>query len=117
MTPSPSSTAKRSASYRPSSGDQAPVWLLRALVGRWKWMALAALFSAAVTLRLGFWQLDRLAQRRDVNFQLGKRLVTEPLRLPGDASQHPPSDAALRELEFRSVVLRGYWDFSKERAL
>jgi surfeit locus 1 family protein len=93
------------------------VWLLRALVGRWKWMALAALFSAAVTIRLGFWQLDRLAQRRDVNFQLGKRLVTEPLRLPGPASQRPPSDAELRDLEYRSVVLRGYWDFSKERAL
>src|SRR5918992_1176333 len=48
-------------------------------------MALAALLSCVVTIRLGFWQLERL----------------EPLR----------------EIEFRPVVLRGYWDFSRERAL
>jgi cytochrome oxidase assembly protein ShyY1 len=80
-------------------------------------MALAALFSAAVTVRLGLWQLDRLAQRREVNFQLASRLVAEPIRLPGPLSAAPPTGADLREIEFRPVVLRGYWDFTRERAL
>ena len=93
------------------------MWLVRALVGRWKWMTLAALFSAVVTIRLGFWQLDRLAQRREINFHLAQRLVTDPLRLPGPASAQPPTGEALRALEFRPVVLRGYWDFPHERAL
>ncbi|HEU5315307.1 MAG TPA: SURF1 family protein [Chloroflexota bacterium] len=93
------------------------MWLLRALMGRWRWMALAALFSAAVTVRLGFWQLDRLAQRRAVNFQLASRLVAPPLRLPGPLSDAPPAGDALRESEFRRAVLRGFWDFTKERPL
>src|SRR5688572_3378819 len=80
-------------------------------------MVLAALLSCAVTVRLGFWQLDRLEQRREINFQLGSRLVAEPVRLPGPVSNAPPTEEELRELEFRRVVLRGYWDFSRERAL
>src|SRR5688572_15372302 len=80
-------------------------------------MVLAALLSCAVTVRLGYWQLDRLEQRREINFQLGSRLVAEPVRLPGPLSSAAPDGEALRELEFRRVVLRGYWDFSKERSL
>ena len=80
-------------------------------------MVLAALLSCAVTVRLGFWQLDRLEQRREINFQLGSRVVAEPVRLPGPVSHTPPAGEALRELEFRPVVLRGFWDFSQERAL
>jgi surfeit locus 1 family protein len=80
-------------------------------------MVLAALLSCAVTMRLGFWQLERLEQRREVNFQLGSRLVAEPVRLPGPVSKTPPEGEALRELEYRPVRLRGYWDFGKERAL
>ena len=80
-------------------------------------MILAALLSCAVTVRLGFWQLDRLEQRREINFQLGSRLVAEPVRLPGPISSAPLQDEALGELEFRPVVLRGFWELSKERAL
>jgi surfeit locus 1 family protein len=80
-------------------------------------MVLAALLSCAVTVRLGLWQLDRLEQRREINFQLGSRLVADPVRLPGPVSSAPLQNEALRELEFRPVVLRGYWDFANERAL
>jgi len=93
------------------------MWLARALLGRWKWMALAALASCAITIRLGFWQLDRLAQRREINFHLAERLVAEPVRLPGPVSERTPTGEALRALEFRPAVLRGFWDFSHERAL
>ena len=82
-----------------------------------RWMVLAALLSCGVTVWLGFWQLDRLEQRRQINFQLGSRLVAEPLRLPGPVTQRVPDGEALRDMEFRPVTLRGYWDFSKERAL
>src|SRR5688572_12283326 len=80
-------------------------------------MALAALLSCAITIRLGFWQLERLEQRREINFQLGSRVVAESIRLPGPLSHTPPTGEALREIEFRPVVLRGFWDFSNERAL
>jgi surfeit locus 1 family protein len=80
-------------------------------------MALAALLSCAVTIRLGFWQLDRLEQRREINFQLGSRVVAEAMQLPGPLSRTSPTGDALHEIEFRPVVLRGFWDFSKERAL
>lgn len=80
-------------------------------------MALAALLSCAVTIRLGFWQIDRLEQRREINFQLGSRMVAEAVRLPGPLSRTPPSGEELRELEFRPVVLRGFWVFAGERAL
>jgi cytochrome oxidase assembly protein ShyY1 len=80
-------------------------------------MVPAALFSCAVTIWLGFWQLGRLEQRRELNFQLGSRVVAEAVRLPGPLSRTPPSGDVLREIEFRPVVLRGFWDFSKERTL
>ena len=80
-------------------------------------MALAALLSCAVTIRLGVWQLDRLEQRREINFQLGSRGLAEAIPLPGPVSRTPPTGEALRQIEFRPVVLRGFWDFSKERAL
>lgn len=93
------------------------MWLLRALAGRWRWMTFAALFTCAITVKLGFWQLDRLAQRREINHHLAQRLVAEPLRLPGPISDKPPEGEALRALEFQPAVLRGFWDFEHERAL
>ncbi|MGI8422685.1 MAG: SURF1 family protein [Chloroflexota bacterium] len=78
---------------------------------------MAALLSCAVTIRLGIWQLDRLAQRQEINFQLASRVVTESINLPGPISHMPPAGEALRALEFRPVVLRGFWDFTRERAL
>ena len=80
-------------------------------------MVPAALLSCAVTIWLGFWQLGRLEQRREINFQLGSRVVSEAIRLPGALSRTPPAGDALREIEFRPVILRGFWDFSKERML
>jgi surfeit locus 1 family protein len=96
------------------SGD---VTLLRALVGRWRWMALAALCACAVTVRLGVWQLDRLAARREVNAHLARRLTTQPAALDDLLKPGLPDGDARRDLELRPVRARGVWDYALERAL
>ncbi len=66
-------------------------------------VALVVIAAAIVCVRLGFWQLSRLAYKRHLNtamrhrFALEPRRVTDPLRLP---------DSLLR----RRVVLRGVFD-------
>lgn len=58
---------------------------------------------AAVFVRLGFWQLDRLEQRREHNAALAERLDAAPvqlLRVPRDTTGWI----------HRHVVLRGTWD-------
>ena len=90
---------------------------MAALLGRWRWMALAALFACAVTVRLGVWQLDRLAARREVNTRLERRFTAEPVQLNELLNSGLPGDDALRELEFRPVHARGTWDYTLERVL
>jgi len=70
--------------------------------------AVTALLIAAACVRLGVWQLDRLAQRRARNAQLAARLSLPPLEVRGP---HIPADSA-RE---RRVVARGVYDFARER--
>lgn len=64
--------------------------------------ALAALF-----VRLGFWQLDRLAWRRALNAEVASRLAAPPIpveRLPADSAQQ----------RFRRVTLSGRFDYDNE---
>jgi surfeit locus 1 family protein len=68
--------------------------------------AVTALVIAAVCVRLGVWQLDRLAQRRARNAVLASRLALPPLvvgraTLPDSARQ-------------RRLIARGVYDFSRE---
>jgi len=93
------------------------VTLVAALLGRWRWMALAALFACVVMVRLGIWQLDRLAARRQVNTQLEQRITAERVQLNALLNAGLPSGDALLELEYRPVVLRGYWDYSQQQPL
>lgn len=72
---------------------------------RWRdWIFLAlALVAAPVCTRLGFWQLDRLQQRRARNAQIQERLVSPPLEL-----RFQPIE--IEDFEYRRVVLRGQFD-------
>ena len=70
--------------------------------------AVAALVIAAVCVRLGVWQLDRLAQRRARNAQLAARLALPPLEVRGLGIS---ADSARQ----RRVVARGVYDFAHER--
>jgi surfeit locus 1 family protein len=88
--------------------------LLRALAGRWRWMTLAALLACAVTVRLGFWQLDRLAQRRALSAELTARFTAEPIVLT-EAGLGPGTDP--EQMLYRRVLVRGTFDHNDELAL
>ncbi len=72
---------------------------------RWGLPVLAVL-AAAVCVRLGFWQLDRLGQRRAMDADRAARMAQPPLRAarPGD----------LGGAEYRRVIATGAFDFARE---
>ena len=83
--------------------------------GRWLWatLAMAALFVCL--LGLGFWQLDRLGQRRAANaFVLG-RLQEPPLQVDGRLQEPPLLDPDAADL--RRATVRGTYDFGQEIVL
>jgi surfeit locus 1 family protein len=57
--------------------------------------------------RLGFWQLDRLEQRRARNAQLSQQLALPPFSLSGDPLPEAPS-----ALKNRLATAQGEFDFS-----
>ncbi|MEP6691167.1 MAG: SURF1 family protein [Gemmatimonadaceae bacterium] len=65
---------------------------------------LAAVLGAALFVRLGFWQLDRLAQRRALNAAVVAQAGFAPV---------VPDDSMPR---YRHVLLDGSWDFAHEFA-
>ena len=67
----------------------------------------SAVLVAAVCVRLGIWQVDRLAQRRARNAVLAARLALPPLELRGGGI---PADSA----QNRRVVARGIYNFAGE---
>ena len=68
-----------------------------------------ALIVAGVCGRLGFWQLDRLQQRRARNAQVAARLQLPPIELAA-VNALPPESVA-----FRMVHAKGVYDYSRER--
>ncbi|MFC1531049.1 SURF1 family protein [Gemmatimonadota bacterium] len=72
-------------------------------------LAVVAIVAAAVFIRLGTWQLDRLVERRDRNADHAVLAAAAPLDLPGTSSM-TPTDSLL----WRRVRLTGTWDFDSE---
>jgi surfeit locus 1 family protein len=69
------------------------------------WILLATVLVVGVAMRLGFWQLDRAAQKVALQHRLDARRALPPL---GDADLPTTADAA--ELQrFRRVLLHGRW--------
>src|SRR5688572_26888744 len=65
---------------------------------------------AALCARLGFWQLDRLAQRRALNQRLDRKLALPPLLV-----DTLPADVVLdSSLSFRRAAARGVFDFQRQ---
>jgi surfeit locus 1 family protein len=60
-------------------------------------------------IRLGFWQLDRLKQRRASNARVQVQLLAQAL----DLNLHPPSQS-LTDFVYRSVKVTGVYDFSQQ---
>jgi surfeit locus 1 family protein len=79
--------------------------LFRAMFSRrWILTTLLVVAGSAVCLRLGIWQLDRLAQRRAFNEHYLLAMTTSPLILDST----PPGD--LTTMEYRAVTVTGTYD-------
>jgi surfeit locus 1 family protein len=76
---------------------------------RWWWTTLLVIAGMALLARLGFWQLDRLDQRRSTNAQLIQQLNSSPINL--NSEQLP---ANLADLEDRQAVVSGSFDYSSQ---
>jgi surfeit locus 1 family protein len=78
---------------------------------QWILTTLLALAGGALCVRLGIWQLDRLAQRRAFNAHVEAMWAAAPLTLTGQ----PVLD--LTTMEFRTVTISGTYDFENQIAL
>ena len=86
--------------------------LLATMVSR-KWLltTLLVLAGTALCIRLGIWQLDRLAQRRAFNSHISMIWSMPPL----DLISSPPVD--LTQMEYRAVKAEGKYDFANQMVL
>ena len=73
-------------------------------------LVLLAVAAAAVCIRLGIWQLDRLDDKRAFNANLAKRLASAPVPLSG-----LPTDTA--NAHYRRVIISGTYDYANEIVL
>lgn len=74
---------------------------------------LVGALAAALCVRLGVWQLDRLAQRRALNDLTHVQLQKPPIPLDA-ASMRTALAAGAEELRYRSVTASGRFDFDHE---
>jgi surfeit locus 1 family protein len=79
---------------------------------KWWFPTLFVIAGVYVLIQLGFWQLDRLEQRRTYNQYVASRWDQAPYDL--DAN---PLPAELSELEYRRVQLAGEFDYEHQIAL
>jgi surfeit locus 1 family protein len=69
--------------------------------------AVIAVALAALFVRLGFWQLDRLAWRRALNAEVAAHITAPPVTV----AMLPRDSAAMR---YRRVLVRGVYDYPNE---
>ncbi len=79
---------------------------------RWVISTFLVVAAALVMIRLGIWQLDRLEKRRDFNARAASQLAQPVLHLNAGTATAP-----LADMEYRSVIVRGVYDFSNQVAL
>lgn len=78
---------------------------------KWAVTTLLVFVGAAVCVRLGIWQLDRLEQRRAFNHHVEAMRAAELL----DLNVSTPADIA--SMEWRAVKVTGEYDFENQVAL
>jgi surfeit locus 1 family protein len=76
--------------------------VLRIFSRRWLLASVLVLAAAAVMIRLGIWQLDRLEWRRDFNARVQEQMNAAPLELNATNL-----DADLYSMEYRRVTVIG----------
>jgi surfeit locus 1 family protein len=76
------------------------------VLSRRQWVVLlAAVVTASITARLGFWQLDRSAQKSALQAAVDSRRHMPPLR----PEELPTDERALQERLHRQITLQGEW--------
>jgi len=95
--------------------------MLKLLFSRkWWWTTLLVIAAVSVMVRLGVWQLDRLAQRRAFNARVSAHIAQPPFELTSETLDADPllrAGQALADMEYRSVAVSGAYDFSQQVAL
>jgi surfeit locus 1 family protein len=79
---------------------------------RWLGATLLVLIGVGILVRLGFWQLERLQQRREFNARVQSQVSLPELSLDNAALEEN-----LVNMEYRPVAAVGTYDFSQEVAL
>lgn len=76
---------------------------------RWIITTLLVIAAVAVMARLGFWQLERLEQRRAFNQRVQAQIDAPPLDLNGSLPVEQ-----LYDMEYRQALVRGVYDAQNE---
>ncbi len=79
---------------------------------RWWWTTLIVLAGIGVTIRLGFWQLDRQSQQ-----QASIDHIMAMQSLPALDLNRRPLPTGLESMEYRQVTVTGHFDFEHQVAL
>ena len=85
--------------------------LLKMFQRKWLLLTLLVFAGTALCIRLGIWQLDRLAQRRAFNAQFESARAQPAL----DLSQEQPEN--ITEMEWRPAEVAGEYDFANQVAI
>lgn len=86
---------------------------LRLILSRqWLLTTFLVILGAAICVRLGFWQLDRLKQRRAFNAHVLTMRSLPPLDL-----NNALDTSALTNMEYRAAIARGKYDYEYQIAL
>lgn len=89
------------------------VHTLPKLVNRkWWWVTLLVIAGMVFLMRLGFWQLDRLEERRAFNALVAERWMQAPFDL-----QHEALPADLESMGYRRVEVNGAFDYDEQIVL
>lgn len=91
----------------------------RAMFSRqWILATLLVIAATLVMVRLGYWQLDRLEQRRAFNARVQSQIDREPLGLnQALLSGADGLSGSLYDMEYRQVLVQGEYDFSQQVVL
>lgn len=86
---------------------------LRAIFSK-KWIlpTILVVLGMVLLVRLGFWQLDRLQQKRAFNTMMAERWRSAPFDLT--AASLPVDPAGFQDLEYRRVAAQGQWDYDRQ---
>lgn len=84
------------------------------LTPRWVFTTIGVIFAIGVMVSLGFWQLDRLDQRRQQNEHIRAQINNDPLNFNQALGTGLISPEDLVNIEYRTVEIIGRYNFSGE---